>query len=258
MTCREVDQLRMRGELPPSARIHLNECAACRSLHDGLTIQPAPPEDLQRKITESILAGLRPVKPLAGRRVLMVELLLCTGLAAVIGAWYWGTAGWEELSRGQAAVMFALLGTGVLLVCDQITRMMVPGTKMAVQPWMALGLPFTTLLMAVLYLFPYESDPEFFATGLHCWLAGVTCAGATAPLVLYSIRRSAGVTRIWQGAATGLLCGFAGAAMLEIACPLLERSHIIAWHLGAVLTAALTGVIASECLNAVEKRRVWK
>ena len=62
---------------------------------------------------------------------------------------------------------------------------------------------------------------------------------------------------VWQGAFTGLLCGLAGAAVLEISCPLLERSHIIAWHLGAALTAALTGVIAAECFDEIQ-RRLWK
>ena len=258
MTCRDLDFLRLRDDLPPAAQEHLSECPECRTLHAAVQMQSfAPPKELNAQVAALILAGLKPVKPLPNRAVLTFEVLLFSGLAVAAGAWYWGTAGWAELSRGQAAVMFALLGTGVLLVCDQMTRLMVPGAKMPVQPWMAVGLPLTTLLMAVLYLFPYESDPEFFATGLHCWLAGLICAGATAPFVLFSIRRSAGVTRVWHGAATGLVCGFAGLAMVEIACPLLERTHIIAWHMGAVLTAALTGVIASECWNEIH-RRFWK
>ena len=256
MTCRDVDLLRARGELTPLVLEHLDQCAKCRAL-DAVFQGPVPaaPGDLQGRITQAILADLKPVAPLSGRPVLTIRLLVLTGLVIALGAWYWGYAGWAELSRGQAAVMFSLLGTGLLLASDQVTRLMIPGTKMAMQPWMAAGLPLTTLLIAVLFLFPYESDPEFFTIGLHCWLVGLACAGATAPLVLYSIRRSAGVTRIWQGATTGLLCGLAGAAVLEIACPFLERTHIIAWHLGAVLTAALMGVIASECLTEVQR---WK
>ena len=209
---------------------------------------------MQGRIAQSILADLRPVAPLPSRSVLTVRLLVPTALIIALGAWYWEYAGWEALSRGQAAVMFSLLGTGLLLLSDQVTRLMVPGSKMAIQPWMAASLPITTLLIAVLFLFPYEADPEFFKAGLHCWLVGLACAGATAPLVLYSIRRSAGVTRIWQGATTGLLCGLAGAAVLEVSCPFLERAHIIAWHLGAVLTAALMGVIASECVTEIQRR----
>lgn len=255
MTCRDVDLLRARGELTPEARKHLDQCAECRALDAAFKVPvPEPPGELQGRITQAILADLKPVSPLSSRPVLTISLLVLTGLVIALGAWYWEYAGWEALSRGQAAVMFSLLGTGILLMSDQAARLMVPGTKTAVQPWVAAGLPLTTLLIAVLFLFPYESDPEFFTIGLHCWLVGLACAGGTAPLVLYAIRRSASVTRIWQGATAGLLCGLVGAAVLEIACPFLERTHIIAWHLGAALTAMLTGVIASECLTEIQRR----
>ncbi len=253
MTCRDFDLFLSGDNLPPAARKHWQQCAACRILHASIRSENVPGE-LQDQITNRILADLQPVSSLPARAVLTMQLMMLAVIAIAVGVWYYGLAGWAERSRGQMAVMFSLLGTAVLVASDQLTRMMIPGAKVMMQPWIAIGLPLTTLQIAVFLLFPYESDPDFFSTGLHCWIVGMVCAGLTAPLVVWVMRRGAGVSRIWQGATAGLLCGLAGAAVLEFACPFLERTHITSWHLGAVLTSALTGVIASECFIEIRRR----
>lgn len=90
-------------------------------------------------------------------------------------------------------------------------------------------------------LFPIEESPQFWQEGWICFSVGIEFALAAAALLWFFLRRGAYLDARLAGATAGLLAGLAGTAVLSLHCPILETSHVVTWHLGALATATLAG-----------------
>jgi hypothetical protein len=249
MTCDQFDDFHNSVErLPASAREHLRNCERCRDIR---MIWDAPlaavdlPPDLQIRITNDLVSKLRPVRPAPGDGILMLSLVGLALLAAAAGVWRLGDAGWKALAPRQAAVVFSCLGGALLLISHVATRRMIPGARQRISPAIAIVTVCAVLSAAVLLMFPYARDEEFVRRGLLCWARGMMFATAAAALFFPILRRSAWLTPLGLGAATGFLAGLSGVTVLEICCPNLDGAHVGVWHLGTALTSMLIAITAA-------------
>ncbi|MGI8959189.1 MAG: NrsF family protein [Bryobacteraceae bacterium] len=230
--------------LPRGAVEHIHECQRCREFQafwDLPTPAAEVPPEIQTRIAQQIVTGLRPVSPLPSNLVLIALLLLLAVVAIATGVWWLGEAGWQALAPLQSAVVFSFLGTGVLLIAHVVIRQMVPGARQWIATPVAITGVLASILTAVLLFFPYKPNPDFVSAGLRCWGRGLLVATGAAVLFFLVLRRGAWLSPMKLGAATGCLAGLVGLTVLEINCPNLDRAHIGFWHLGAALTATLIG-----------------
>lgn len=267
MTCREVDDLRSRGgpswsrALPEEVREHLRTCEQCRRLQqhwDAPISDRSVPSELQSRITRQIVGTLRPVSPLPSLGVLTTLLLLIAGIAIAMEAWWVGQDGWHALSPWQAAGIFLPLGGGLLVMARSLVNQMIPGSRQWLSPMMAVSLISATLLVASVLFFPYHHDEQFFTRGLRCWGIGCSCSVVSALLLSVVLRRSARLSPIRLGTATGFLAGLVGMTVLEIFCPFLEREHIGVWHFGSVLTSIFLGFLIGTAATRLPANSEWK
>ncbi len=262
MTCEQFDDLRNSGHgaeaaLPQSAREHLQNCERCRQLQvfwDSAAVPGEIAPELQARIAQRIIAGLRPVSPLPSNRVLIALLLSLTAVTVAIGVWWLGQDGWQALAPLQSGIVFSLLGAGIFLIAYVVTSQMTPGSRQRIAPATTIVGVSLSLLIATLLLFRYRPDPDFVKVGLTCWERGLLVATGAAVLYSLVLRRGAWLSPIKLGAATGCLAGLTGLSVLEIYCPNLDRRHIGVWHLGAALTATLIGV-AIPAIGVTFRRR---
>jgi Negative regulator of sigma F len=262
MKCNDLDQLRTKSPSskastwPMEAQEHLASCSRCSQLQAVLeSSKPAEfPAALQGRIEAAILPGLRPVSPLPGASQITAVLLLCAAAVVAVANWQLGIAGWLARNRLQVSVDFTLLGISILLVAIALAKQMAPGSKQAAPTWTFIVTPLLALLAAVILLFGYRWNPNFWPLAFVCWEVGVACAALSAPLFWLVLRRGFSLSPVSQGAMTGLLAGFVGVTVLEIHCPNLDRMHIAGGHLGAAVTAVLVGAALSAVISRIQPR----
>ncbi len=248
MTCRDVDGMliskRPRAAIPPEMSAHIAGCDRCRRLIQALEHAPeaAPPPDRIGRIQSAILADLKPVKPLPSAGVLWVAFLLAVAVVAAIGTSVLGTAGWHALSTPQRVAIFATLAASAALLALSSGRQIVPGSMLRMGPPVLVIAVLAVVTGICAIAFRPHAEPTFVATGLVCLRIGLECAVAAAVLVWLVLRRGAILTPMLTGATAGALAGLSGLTVLEMFCPNLNRNHILAWHLGAVLASVLGGV----------------
>jgi hypothetical protein len=249
MTCRDVESLIIPyasgAAIAPEAAAHIAGCERCRRLAEVLaeTRQVAPPSQEQlKRIETGILADLKPVKPLAPTWLRFCALMLVLMAVAAVGAAALGIAGWRALSILQKIAVFAALAAGACLLGLSAGRQIVPGQRFLLPAyWLVAGV-FGALTGIVSGLFHPRPESTFVATGLVCLRIGLEYAAPAALLLWLMLRRGATLNPIWTGATAGMLAGLTGLTVLEIFCPNMNEYHILAWHLGAALVSAASGI----------------
>jgi hypothetical protein len=218
-------------------------------LPPGPDAQPSP--GLLAKLERTVAADLRPVKPL--RPAWQLAAIWCAIFLALVIA---GVVKLDPLALPEMGAPVSILVLGVLAICVggtmlSLAQQMTPGSRYRFPPGL---LPFAALIMlAVMFflLFPIEESPLFWQQGWICFSVGIEFAVAAAALLWFFLRRGAYLDARLAGATVGLLAGLAGTAVLSIHCPILETSHVVAWHLGALATATLAGA----AIGAIASRR---
>jgi hypothetical protein len=250
MSCDDLDRLRTRSAhssssaWPREAKRHLASCERCSKLQASLDSPHQRldlPQVLLDRIEASILPGLRPVSPLPSALLVTATLVLCSILVIAAANWWLGLAGWHARSGLQASVDFSLLAISLLTLAKTLANQMTPGSRRGLPVWLLLAAPLVTLLAANAALFGYHWNPAFVPLALSCWEIGVACAAISAPLFWLVLRRGFSFNPVAHGATAGLLAGLAGATVLEIYCPYLDRLHTSASHIGAAVTSLLVG-----------------
>ncbi len=257
MTCREADEIRLQEASSPralleGAREHVRTCERCRhlqSLLNSAASSSSVPPEVESRITQHITSTLRPVSPLPSLRELTTLLLLMAVIVITCEALWLGQAGWHTLSLQQATAIFSGLGAGLLIIARVVTGQMIPAGWRWLSPAQAISLISLALVTAFIILFPYQRDPRFFARGLRCWMIGSSCSVISALFFSLLLRRSAWLSPIRLGAATGFLSGLVSLTVLEISCPYLYRDHIGVWHFGSAVTCMLLGFIIGAILS---------
>jgi hypothetical protein len=257
--CTQIDTvLDGRGAfLSDEAKQHLDHCPHCRTLYDWASadsrvasISPT----LSRRITHSLQASLRPVKPLPPRRVLIAEIItlfvvLTTVLTAVMG-----TAGIVHASLAQVVVVGVLLLTGVYLFSTMLANQMRPGSYQPVSWPVVLAAMGLALLTSMGVLFPWVARPRFVAEGLPCLVSGIVIAVPAVALLWLAVRRGAALSTIATGGTLGATAGLVGVTTLQVKCPHQEAAHLLAWHWSVLLITVGAGLLTGWFAQRVSDR----
>ena len=261
MTCRDMDAVidahAGGAGLPPEAAGHVAGCDRCRRLLGALDAArdlPVPPPEQMRRIQASLAADLRPVKPLPSTAAVLAALTISFLIVSTAGVLQLHAYGWHVLGFAQKVVVFACLSLGASVLALSAVGQMRPGSKFAISPgWLPLG---ALLLLAAAMAAVFEARPEtaFAAHGVRCLRAGLIYTAPGALLSWFWLRRGAALDARLMGATAGAFAALMGITVLEIHCPNLNVNHILVWHLGVLVVAALLGAALGSIVGVLRRR----
>ncbi|MBI5086477.1 MAG: DUF1109 family protein [Acidobacteria bacterium] len=236
---------------PPAAREHLNSCPRCRSLEETLSrfLSTATPNPPYAAITQQLVAGLVPVRPLLPMPARALGFFLCAAGTGALLASITGNRGWIALDPPRRAVIFLAAMIAAAVQATLFAMEMEPGRGFAPAVRHARWLTPAVFAAASVILFPWAPDADF----LSHWALCLGRAGGTALVALGAIylaaRRGYFVDFRRAGAAVGLLAGLGAFVSQELYCPILEAAHVAASHVGLLLVLSLAGPLLGAAAN---------
>jgi hypothetical protein len=195
------------------------------------------------RVSQSIGASLRPVRPLPPSWILVSALAAVSVAVAVGGAARLGLYGIQEMRPVDMGLIFPVLGILVWLAAAVCVSEMIPGSRRRIAPGVLLAAACVALTADFAVLFHDYSSEDFVAEGVVCLKAGLLHAVPAALLSWLVLRRGFAVDSVAAGFAIGTLSGLAGVSMLELHCPYFEAPHVMVWHTAVLLVSGLTGVV---------------
>ena len=203
----------------------------------------APSPAALHGIAARMAADLRPVRAIAPARAFFAALIGMFVCIVAIAVVFLGPLAIPLLSGLQIVAILALLTIGTGLLADSLVHQMVPGGRQRVS---ASSLPIAiafSLAIAIAILFRFEHEANFWGNAWTCIRAGIPISAIAAVACWLVLRRGAILSPPMTGAAAGLFAGLAGTAVLELHCPNLNASHLIASHLGVALLGTMSGFL---------------
>jgi hypothetical protein len=210
-------------------------------------------ETLQR-VSDSIKASLRPVRPLPPTWMLAGSLILVCAAVALAGAAHAGFFGIEKMDLLERATIFSTLFVFAWVVGVGLVHEMVPGSRRRIAPGALLAIVSGILLAVFALLFRDYQTSNFFSAGIVCLLTGLLFAVPTALLAWLVLRRGFAVNPVSAGLVTGTLAGLAGLAMLELHCQNFQAAHVLVWHIAVVPLSAAAGALVAWALSRASSR----
>ena len=249
MNCRDIDRALVEGCLiaPWSGvRDHVSGCAGCRELVHRLGpavpgIQPS--RATFGRIEREIAANLRPVHPIASRRLIFVSLVTIFGCVIAAGVYRMGAFALAAMTSMQAAGILGALAICTGLLALSLVQQMSPGSLYWISPRLLPVGILSALAISIAVLFQFQPEQNFWVRAWVCFRTGTPLGVIAATLFWLILRRAAVLSPPMTGAAAGLLSGLVGAACLQIHCPNLDASHILVGHLGVAVLGAGAGLI---------------
>jgi hypothetical protein len=242
MDCREFENL-LGKPLPDAARQHLQTCEACRALAQWFDEKP----ESQAVPLVRPVPVLRAVRPLPSPWWIAAGILAFGGILVAVGIGHLGIDGWNALHATQKIAIFSALGISGATASVLLARQMYPTMSRWVSPAVCLAAATTAILAGPVALMPWQFEADGFTeTGLGCARYGSIYTAVFLALIWVTVRRGYFLRPGWAGALAGLVSGSIAVVVLEIYCPLVERSHVLAWHCGVVLVAVMLSAIAAH------------
>jgi hypothetical protein len=241
--------------LEPQPAQHLIHCEHCRNLTrllDQADEGFRPSDRTLGRIQAGILQNLKPVRPLAPSRILLLGCAIVFLSVVAVGALLLGMNGWGALSLVQRIVVFLTLAVDAVLLANSMVRQMAPGSKYTLSPAVVLVSILVALMMIIAAMFRSQQEPAFLASGVMCLKNGLTYSIPAALLLWLILRRGAILYPKLIGAVAGGLAGLAGLSVLEINCPNLNVFHILVWHVGVVVIGSLGGALLGAAVESSE------
>jgi hypothetical protein len=205
---------------------------------------PVDPRLLDR-VSASIGATLRPVRPIAPVWVLASALWLVSAGIAIAAAWALGLNGVQKLTGTEMGAIFPVLALFTWLAALLSVGAMTPGA-LRWNPARLLIVVIVAWIAVDAILFRDYRMASFVPEGFPCLRAGLLIAipaGAASWLVL---QRGFAVNRIAAGLAAGTLAGLAGLTMLEFHCANFNAMHVMVWHTAVVPVSGLAGAMLAR------------
>ena len=246
-----------RAEPPAELRSHLDRCPHCRRLWQFL-VETEPAEvspGAQERIAERLTASLRPVRPLAKRRVIAFELLAVFLAASAVSVWAIGWGAAERMTMLQLLGLSAAALVAAAVAGTWLSAAMAPGERRWTGSGGLCAGSLAALALLVAALFPWEAQDGRFGIGYRCFRAGLLVSlPVVVPLALV-LRR--GFPASWGsvGAGVGLLAGLVGFLMLHLGCSLHSARHILGSHLAAPLAGAAVGYAIGKAFETLQRSR---
>jgi hypothetical protein len=249
MTCSEMDDLvssrSTLSGLPPVAAEHLVGCERCRRLVRVLqedSAHLAPSLCGLGQIKAAVLQGLKPVNPLAPASAFLAAFGIIFLAVTIVGVLQLRAYGWGVLSIPQRIVVFASLAAGTGLLASSMARQMFPGSKHLLPPGLLPAGVLALLTLEAAVVFEPKVEFAFVSNGLSCLMAGLSYATPGALLLWLVLRHGALLSPRLTAATAGGFAGLIGLTVLEVHCPILNRYHILVWHMGVVLLSIVGGL----------------
>jgi hypothetical protein len=200
------------------------------------------------RVTASIGASLRPVRPMAPAWMLASILWLLSAGIAVLSAYALGTYGIQKLNGAETAAIFSALGVFTWLAALLSVAAMIPGGMRWNPARLLLIVLVAWIALDAVLFHDYQMD-AFVRQGIPCLRAGLIVAVPTGVASWLVLRRGFAVSAAAAGLAAGTLAGLAGLIMLEIHCPNLHAMHVMVWHTAVIPISALVGTLLTRLLN---------
>jgi hypothetical protein len=200
---------------------------------------------LIERVSASMGATLRPVRPVASRWVLASGLWVVSVGIAMAAALALGLDGIRKMDGAEMGAIFLALAIFTLFAALMSVGAMTPG-GMRWSPTRLLVLVIVAWIAVDAALFRDYQMVSFMPQGIPCLRAGLVVAipaGAGGWLVL---RRGFAVNRTAAGLAAGTLAGLAGLTMLEFHCPNFGAMHVLVWHTAVVPLSGLAGAMLAR------------
>ncbi len=201
---------------------------------------------LLARISGSITAGLRPVRPLPRAWILVVGLCAVCAVVALAGALRLGFFGIRRLTALDIAVIFPALCAFVWTAATLSVAQMTPGSRRRVSAPALLAIGSLGLVAVFALLFHDYRTDRFVGRGLACLVAGLVAAVPAGVAGWLLLRRGHAVNPAAAGLAAGTFASLAGVIMLELHCPNLEAPHVMLWHTAVIPISALAGAVLAR------------
>lgn len=209
-----------------------------------------PEPELLRRVADSILPTLRPVRPLGSAWLMASELVLACAAVSLAGGHWSGVFGFAKMNPAERALIFPVLGILLWVAAGGLVAEMVPGSRRRVSPGMLLLLCCVGMAAVFVLLFHDPSIDHFVPVGLACLATGLLYAVPAALLSWVVVRRGAAMDPSAAGLVAGVLGGLAGLGMLELHCPNFEVAHLLVWHIAVVPLAGALGALVGWIAQA--------
>lgn len=235
--------------LSPEEELHLSHCPVCRALRDTVPKPQSEFSPLSNRAWTSVLADLKPVKPIAGPWPLALAFTTVLFVVLALAVWLTGSAGFFALSGMAKMLMLSILGVGALLLSFSLAQRMIPGSLQRVPVFqVALALAVAFILVVAL-MFHDVTDWKTLAMQRTCLWLGIGAAVVTATLGSLVVRRGAWINRFATVVSIGALSGVSALLVLTVHCPILKATHILIWHGGAAAVALLAAWLVGRRLE---------
>jgi hypothetical protein len=263
MNCHDVDRALVESEkssaapFPPEAQEHVRSCKRCQGLIGALSTSidaGSPSPATLHHIERGIVADLRPVRPVARSRHLFAAFAGIFGSFVAFGVYRMGAFAIAVMSPLQAWAILSALAISSGLMAYSLTNQMVPGSRHRIPPRLLVGGILISLTLAVVVLFQFQHEEDFWAGNWACIRAGMPFGVLAALPFWLVLRYGAVLSPAMTGAASGLLAGLVGTSILEIHCPNLDAGHILLSHLGVSLLCAMAGLIIGLAAEIIGRR----
>jgi hypothetical protein len=154
-----------------------------------------------------------------------------------------GFGGFAKLSAASAAIEYSVVGLLALVLSGAAIEAMIPGSRRTLPPVVGVLAAILLLSVTASLLFPDFVLRDFVRQGIPCLRLGVLCAIPAAGLTWVMMRRGFVVDTLSAAVAGGALSGLLGVGVLALHCPILNASHIIAWHVGVIAVTSVVGAL---------------
>jgi hypothetical protein len=203
-----------------------------------------PDRETLDRITASVQASLKPVRPLPSGWVLTTALLGIAAAVAILGAARVGFFGIEQMAVWQRLLIFPALAILISISAAEVVSSMIPGNRRRISSVALLVVAVAALVAIFALSFRDYQTTNFVSAGLTCLLRGTLYAVPAALLSWLLLRRGFAVKPVSAGLAIGALAGLAGLGVLELNCSNFEAAHVLIWHIGVVIVSSIAGALA--------------
>ena len=252
MSCDDVDRALMEepftSRFSAQAQEHLRGCRSCRELVRAVRLPVSadlPSPKTLRRIELDIVANLRPVRPVAPKRLFatLVAIFVCV---VALSVYRIGAFAIAVMSPLQTGAMLGTLAISSGLLAYSLVQQAIPGSRHRISPRL---LPISILIaltVVVVLLFQFEQERNFWANAWWCIRTGAAIGALAAVPFWLVLRRGAILSPSMTGLAAGLFAGLVGMAALEIHCPNLDIWHILVSHIGVGVLGATAGLMVGS------------
>lgn len=214
-------------------------------LNQASAASPNVDPALLDRISASLGASIRPVRPLPPSWLLVAALMAACLAVAAAGGVLLGLHGIQKMGALEMALIFPSLGALTWLTAVLYVSEMIPGSTHPIAPQALTAAGSLVLIAAFALAFRDYQTERFVPQGIKCLTTGLLHAVPAAVAGWWLLRRGFAVDSIRAGIARGALAGLAGVAMLELHCSNFEAPHVMLWHTAVLPLSAAAGALVA-------------